>query len=176
MYLYVVSQSETQLRILFTEKLNPSWPWFYVSVAMCTEWMKLSLFPPKIPGERVAFNNWYRRPCFYPRPVLGFGYCRCLRLCLCVRMSVCVSTQTPGLRSIYVFLFVCLWGFFVGVFCVFFVCFFFFFFFGGGGVTLTFKVKFNLNFTSLWGCPCKKSPTIQFRISQSGPRNACYYG
>ena len=25
---------------------------------------------------------------FYPRPVLAFGYCRCLRLCVCVCLSV----------------------------------------------------------------------------------------
>ena len=25
---------------------------------------------------------------FYPRPVLAFGYCRCLRVCVCVRVSV----------------------------------------------------------------------------------------
>ena len=30
---------------------------------------------------------------FYPRPVLAFGYCRCLRLCVCVCvcLSVCLS-------------------------------------------------------------------------------------
>ena len=28
-----------------------------------------------------------RRPSFYPRPVLAFGYCRCLRLSVCT--SVC---------------------------------------------------------------------------------------
>ena len=27
---------------------------------------------------------------FYPRPVLAFGYCRCLRLCVCVCLSVCL--------------------------------------------------------------------------------------
>ena len=26
---------------------------------------------------------------YYPRPVLAFGYCRCLRLCVCV--SICLS-------------------------------------------------------------------------------------
>ena len=30
---------------------------------------------------------------FYPRPVLAFGYCRCLRLCLC--QSVCQSLACP---------------------------------------------------------------------------------
>ena len=27
---------------------------------------------------------------FYPRPVLAFGYCRCLRVCVCVCVYVCV--------------------------------------------------------------------------------------
>ena len=27
---------------------------------------------------------------FYPRPVLAFGYCRCLRLCVCVSVCSCV--------------------------------------------------------------------------------------
>ena len=30
---------------------------------------------------------------FYPRPVLAFGYCRCLRLCVC--LSVCQSLACP---------------------------------------------------------------------------------
>ena len=30
---------------------------------------------------------------FYPRPVLAFGYCRCLRLSVCV--SVCVCVRQP---------------------------------------------------------------------------------
>ena len=34
---------------------------------------------------------------FYPRPVLAFGYCRCLRLCVClsVCLSVCQSFACP---------------------------------------------------------------------------------
>ena len=34
---------------------------------------------------------------FYPRPVLAFGYCRCLRLCVCVSVcpSVCQSLACP---------------------------------------------------------------------------------
>ena len=28
--------------------------------------------------------------CFYPRPVLAFGYCHCLRLCVCPCVRVCV--------------------------------------------------------------------------------------
>ena len=33
---------------------------------------------------------------FYPRPVLAFGYCRCLRLCVC--LSVCVSITCLSAR------------------------------------------------------------------------------
>ena len=32
---------------------------------------------------------------FYPRPVLAFGYCRCLRVCVCVRVSVRQSSACP---------------------------------------------------------------------------------
>ena len=37
--------------------------------------------------------NWYVTCVwsFYPRRVLAFGYCRCLRLCVCVCVSVCLS-------------------------------------------------------------------------------------
>ena len=42
---------------------------------------------------------------YYPRPVLAFGYCRCLRLCVCVCvclsvcLSVCQSLACPGDNS-----------------------------------------------------------------------------
>ena len=34
---------------------------------------------------RVKIGN------FYPRPVLAFGYCRCLRLSVCVSVCVCIN-------------------------------------------------------------------------------------
>ena len=34
----------------------------------------------------------------YPRPVLAFGYCRCLRVCMCV--YVCVSVNHELVRAI----------------------------------------------------------------------------
>ena len=39
---------------------------------------------------------------FYPRPVMAFGYCRCLRLsvCVCVCMCVCVSVNHQFVRTI----------------------------------------------------------------------------
>ena len=39
-------------------------------------------------------------PSFYPRPVLAFGYCRCLRLSVCVWLSVCVSGNSELVGSI----------------------------------------------------------------------------
>ena len=43
---------------------------------------------PSIYLLNVAKRHQY---IFYPRPVLAFGYCRCLRLCVCVCPSVCQS-------------------------------------------------------------------------------------
>ena len=35
---------------------------------------------------------------FYPRPVLAFGYCRCLRVCVCV--CVCLSVNHQLVRAV----------------------------------------------------------------------------
>ena len=35
--------------------------------------------------QNIHFHSF-----FYPRPVLAFGYCRCLRLCVCVSVCPCV--------------------------------------------------------------------------------------
>ena len=87
---------------------------------------------------RLGNHRWGFMCRFYPRPVLAFGYCRCLRLSVCPSVRVCgnhllVRTIThhpftlgspnldhrckrPWLRSLLFF-----WGW----------------------LTLTFKVKFN---------------------------------
>ena len=39
----------------------------------------------------LIFLIWHH----YPRPVLAFGYCRCLRLSVCVCPSVCQSRACP---------------------------------------------------------------------------------
>ena len=36
----------------------------------------------------IVDEIWRQFTC-YPRPVLAFGYCRCLHLCMCVCLSVC---------------------------------------------------------------------------------------
>ena len=38
--------------------------------------------------------------CFYPRPVMAFRYCRCLRLSVCVCVCVCVSVNHQFVRTI----------------------------------------------------------------------------
>ena len=41
-------------------------------------------------AKRVLKSTWIFQNDFYPRPVLAFGYCRCLRLCVCVSVCLCV--------------------------------------------------------------------------------------
>ena len=43
---------------------------------------------------QILFVTYLWRYC-YPRPILAFGYCRCLRLCVCVCPSVCQSQACP---------------------------------------------------------------------------------
>ena len=45
----------------------------------------------------VLYTRLFVKFSFYPRPVLAFGYCRCLRLCVCVSvcLSVCQSLVCP---------------------------------------------------------------------------------
>ena len=79
---------------------------------------------------------------FYPRPVLAFGYCRCLRLCVCVCLSVCVSiTCFPRDNSGPVQARIAKFGPKMQNTLVKLNCF-------GGQLTLTFKVKFNLKVKS----------------------------
>ena len=57
--------------------------------------------------DLVTHRSCQWKSCFYPRPVLAFGYhCRCLRLCMCVWGSLCVNnllvctiTQYPRLPT-----------------------------------------------------------------------------
>ena len=99
------------------------------------------------------------RYCFYPRPVLAFGYCRCLRLSVSpsVTKFICAIThyplklgspnldqrcKRPWLRSL---------------------CFV-------GRLTLTFKVKLNskVKIYPIWACPCHNSQSIEVIISKFG--------
>ena len=52
------------------------------------EWIRYNV-PIKSINQHISFGR------FYPRPVLAFGYCRCLRLCVCVCLSVCQSRVCP---------------------------------------------------------------------------------
>ena len=66
---------------------------------MCRMWWPLNLtyifkvIRPWLWKSCPLCNVFSSRSIFYPRPVLAFGYCRCLRLCVCVCvcLSVCLS-------------------------------------------------------------------------------------
>ena len=103
---------------------------------------------------------------FYPRPVLAFGYCRCLRVCVCVYVCVSVSvnhelvraiihqpfklgspnlvqrSKTPWLRSIL--------------------------FFGVIDWPSRSNLTSNSKLTQFWACPNHYSPPILVRISKLG--------
>ena len=49
--------------------------------------------PPKRPMRQIFYGF------FYPRPVLAFRYCRCLRLSVCVSVRVCQPLACPGDNS-----------------------------------------------------------------------------
>ena len=48
--------------------------------------------------NRFEIPRWHKGARFYPRPVLAFGYCRCLRVCVCV--CVCLSVNHQLVRAI----------------------------------------------------------------------------
>ena len=65
--------------------------------------LKLSSYPGGNGGitgkcrgsNHKRYGNCMCVPCihsdFYPRPVLAFGYCRCLHLCVCLSVCPCVN-------------------------------------------------------------------------------------
>ena len=65
------------------------------TVSQCEHFLLLHIYMYLLfetsPGWRVFF---------YPRPVLDFGYCRCLRLCVCVCLSVCLCVNHLLVRAI----------------------------------------------------------------------------
>ena len=128
------------------------------SIKMLTEiWRDILRVMPLhqelLPVHKLVESHVFSITGFYPRLVLAFGYCRCLRLSVCVCVTVCVCVRQPRapnldkrckttwLRSL-LFLF--------GVF------FFFFFFF------------FFSEFTLFWACPQHNSLPIQARLTKFG--------
>ena len=79
--------------------------------------------------------------CFCPRPVLHFGYCRCLRLpvypCVCVNPELVrpITHNPSNLFQIYIYIYFFYFFLFIYLFI------YFFFFWGGGQLTFIFKVK-----------------------------------
>ena len=105
---------------------------------------------------------------FYPRPVLAFGYCRCLRLSVCVSVCVCVRQpracprhKSPRVQARTTKFGQKVQNNLVKVPVV----------LGGdwpwpSRSNLTWKAKF----TTFWACPCHNSPSIQARTTKFGQR------
>ena len=122
--------------------------------------MKSHLKKFEIISSCLNFNH------FYPRPVLAFGYCHCLRLCVCVSVCLCVNQllvraitrdpfklgspnldqrcKRPWLRSLFIL---------------------------GGNRPWPSRSNLTskLEFTPFWACPDHNSLPIQARITKFGP-------
>ena len=121
--------------------------------------------------QNFAIPGYFPYILFYPRPVLAFGYCRCLRLCVCVCvclsvcLSVCQSLACPGDNSGPVQARIAKFGpkmqkTLVKVPIVF-------------GGNWPWPSRSNLTskseFTQFWACPDHNSLPIQARITKFGP-------
>ena len=156
--------------------------WIRVSVHHFTsrddviKWKHFPHYWPFVQGiQRSSVNSphkgqWRGALIFYPRPVLAFGYCRCLRLSVCVSVCVCVRQpqacprhKSPRVQARTTKFGQKVQNNLVKVPIV----------FGGGGdwpwpsrSNLTWKAKF----TTFWACPCHNSPSIQARTTKFGQK------
>ena len=103
---------------------------------------------------------------FYPRPVLAFGYCRCLRVCVCVCVCLCVrqSWACPSDNSSTVQARITKFGpekqnTLVKIPIV---------FLGNGLWPSRSNLTSNSKLTPFWVCPNHYSPPILVRISKLG--------
>ena len=77
-----------------------------VSVCFMNRFHEISMIGrTRYKEQSKRFGGCYVKPLgqdFYPRPVLAFGYCRCLRLCVCVCvcLSVCLCVNHLLVRTI----------------------------------------------------------------------------
>ena len=101
---------------------------------------------------------------FYPRPVLAFRYCRCLRLCVrvCVYQSLaCPHDNSPLVQARITKFGTKVQKTLVKVAIVF-------------GDDQQWPSRSNLtwksNFTSFWACPPHNSLAVQARITKFGPK------
>ena len=130
------------------------------SKVLSWEWRCWSSADRQCSNYILVINN------FYPRPVLAFGYCPCLRLCVCVCLSVCQSLACPRdnsgpvqarttkfgqkMQKTLVKVSIVLWTDRPWP----------------SRSNLTWKSKF----TPFWTCPHHNSPPIQARITKFGPK------
>ena len=69
------------------------WDSHFISELLST-WLSTMIFPATY-GSFTNKNNQIKCGCrhvFYPRPVLAFGYCRCLRLSVCVSVRASITS------------------------------------------------------------------------------------
>ena len=134
--------------------------------ALCLWWNKKHSASDTLHTQYIPWNGLLVLLCFYPRPVLAFGYCRCLRLCVCVCLYVCQSrvcqrdNSSPvqariikfgaQMQTTLVKVPVVLWG------------------------DRPWPSRSNLtwksNFTSFWACPDDNLSSVQARVTKFGPK------
>ena len=113
----------------------------------------------------LGLNNWLLSLlwCFYSRPVLASGYCRCLRLCICVsvRQSLACPRHSSGpfearitkfgskMQNTLIKIFIVLWRY--------------------RPWPSRSNLTWNSKFTPFWACLHHNSTTIQARITKFWP-------
>ena len=81
------------------------WTWWRNQLEKFSALLVLWEGNPPVTSEPATAGFTSQRPVtrsfdvFYPRPVLAFGYCRCLRLSVCVCVCLCVCPSTPSLSA-----------------------------------------------------------------------------
>ena len=133
---------------------------------------------PRMPHFWVRGFSDFLLIYFCPRPVLAFGYCRCLRLCVCVRvcLSVCQSRVCPRDNSSPVQARIKfgtqMQNSLVKVPIIIIIIIIFFFWGGGGDRYWPSRANstWKSNFTSFWACPDYNLSSVQARVTKFGPK------
>ena len=121
---------------------------------------------PDSDGGDLSCRRAVNSSSFYPRPVLAFGYCRCLRMCVCVCLCVRQSWACPSGNSSTVQARITKFGpekqnTLVKIPIV---------FWGNWPWPSRSNLTSNSKLTQFWACPNHYSPPILFRISKLGQK------